>query len=53
MYCSKNTKVEDLMDSKKIRVKIGKQARKSISKYTSDVVGKEWFTLIEESDIYE
>lgn len=47
------SKVEDLMDSKKIRVKIGKQARKSISKYTSDVVGKEWFTLIEESDIYE
>ena len=47
------SKVEDLMNSKNDRIKIGKQARKSINKYTSDVVSKEWFTLIEESDIYE
>ena len=47
------SKIEDLMNSKKERVKVGKQARKSINKYTSDVVGKEWFTVIEESDIYE
>ena len=25
----------------------------SIKKYTSDVVGEEWLTLIEESDVYE
>lgn len=46
-------KVEDLINDKKKRVRIGKQARESVSKYTSDIVGEEWFTLIEESDIYE
>ena len=46
-------KIEDLMNDEKMRIKIGKQARKSVHKYTSDVVGEEWFSLIEESDIYE
>lgn len=47
------TKIKDLIKSQKIRNKIGENARRSISKYTSEVVGEEWFTLIEESDIYE
>ena len=47
------TKIKDLIKSQKIRNKIGENARQSISKYTSEVVGEEWFTLIEESDIYE
>ena len=46
-------KIEDLMKDEKLRIKIGKQARKSVHKYTSDVVGEEWFSLIEESDICE
>ena len=46
-------KIEDLIKNKDERVKIGTQARESVKKYTSDVVGEEWFTLIEESDIYE
>lgn len=46
-------KTEDLMQKREVRVKIGKNARKSVKKYTSEIVGKEWFTLIEESDIYE
>lgn len=47
------SKIEDLINNKKVRMSIGQKARKSITKYTSDVIGKEWFTLIEESDIYE
>ena len=27
------------------RIKIGKQARNSVKKYTSDIVGEEWITL--------
>ena len=46
-------KIEDLIKDKDERIKIGTQARESVKKYTSDVVGEEWFTLIEESDIYE
>ena len=46
-------KVEDLIESKSERVRIGRNARKSINKYTSEVVGEEWFSLIEESDVYE
>ena len=45
-------KISDLIDNSSERKRIGKNARKSISKYTSDVVGEEWFTLIEESDVY-
>lgn len=46
-------KIEDLIKNKEERIKIGTQARESVKKYTSDVVAEEWFTLIEESDIYE
>lgn len=46
-------KLEDLMNNVNQRKKLGKQARDSVRKYTSDIVGEEWFTLIEESDIYE
>ena len=46
-------KIKDLIENKQERIKIGKQARDSVKKYTSDIVGEEWFTLIEESDIYE
>ena len=46
-------KIKDLINNEKERAKIGKQARKSVKKYTSDIVGEEWVTLIEESDIYD
>jgi N-acetylglucosaminyldiphosphoundecaprenol N-acetyl-beta-D-mannosaminyltransferase len=46
-------KIESLMNKKEERIKIGKQARDSVKKYTSDVVGEEWFSLIEESGVYE
>ena len=46
-------KIEDLIKNKEERIKIGSQARESIKKFTSDVVAEEWFTLIEESDIYD
>ncbi len=46
-------KIEDLIRNQKERVRIGKQARESVGKFTSDVVGEEWFTLIEESDLNE
>lgn len=46
-------KIADLIDDKDIRKRLGKNARDSISKYMSDVVGEEWFTLIEESGVYE
>lgn len=46
-------KITDLINNEEERVKLGKQARLSVSKYTSDIIGDEWVTLIEESDIYE
>jgi glycosyltransferase involved in cell wall biosynthesis len=46
-------KISDLIENTEERKKIGKSARESIKKYTSDVVGEEWLTLIEESDVYE
>ena len=46
-------KIGDLINSRNDRLKLGDNARKSVEKYTSDAVGEEWFTLIEESDIYE
>ena len=46
-------KIKNLIENEKLRKNVGKEARKSIDKYTSEVVGEEWFTLIEESDIYE
>ena len=46
-------KIEDLIKRESFRIKLGKQARESVKKYASDIVGEEWITLIEESDIYE
>ena len=46
-------KIEDLIKNEEERIKIGKQARKSVKKYDSSIVSEEWITLIEESDIYE
>ncbi|MBR3210498.1 MAG: glycosyltransferase [Bacilli bacterium] len=46
-------KIGDLIRDRDERVKIGENARKSVGKYTSDAIGEEWFTLIEESDVYE
>lgn len=46
-------KIKNLIESEKLRKTVGKNARESVNKYTSDVVSEEWFTLIEESGIYE
>ena len=46
-------KISDLIDTYEKRKEMGKKARESVQKYTNDVVGEEWFTLIEESGIYE
>ena len=46
-------KINDLCDNENIRKILGKNARKSVKKYTSDVIKDEWITLIEESGIYE
>ena len=40
-------KIEDLMNKKDIRKKIGLAGRKSVKKYTKDVVKLEWFDLLE------
>ena len=46
-------KIESLIKNEKTRIEVGKKARESVMKYTSDVISKEWITLIEESDVYE
>ena len=46
-------KIVDLMEHEEERIRLGKMARESVKKYTSSIVGEEWFTLIEESDIYD
>lgn len=46
-------KIEDLIENKKERKKLGENARKSVEKYTSEVIKDEWLTLIEESGVYE
>lgn len=46
-------KIKDLVESISKRKKMGEAARKSIVKYTGDVVFKQWFKLIEESDFNE
>lgn len=46
-------KIGDLIRNKEERLKLGDNARKSVEKYTSEAVGKEWFALIEESGVYE
>lgn len=46
-------KIGDLIDNYQERVRLGENARISVEKYTSEAVGEEWITLIEESDVYE
>ena len=45
-------KIGDLVEHPEKRIKIVKQARESVKKYASEIVGEEWISLIEESDIY-
>ncbi len=46
-------KIEDLINKKEERIRVGKEAFQTSQKYTSDKVGKEWFDLLEKSDINE
>ena len=46
-------KIEYLIDNNNVRKKMGEYARKSVEKYTSDSVIKQWYKIIEESDIDE
>lgn len=46
-------KIEYLVDNKSIREKMGDNARKSVEKYTSDFVIKQWYEIIEKSDFNE
>ncbi len=43
-------KIEDLIEKKDQRIRIGKAAYETSMNYTSSVVGKKWFKLMEESD---
>lgn len=45
--------MEKLADNNELRNKMGKNARESISKYTSDVIGEKWIDLIEKSGANE
>lgn len=40
-------KVEDLIEDEKTRKKIGLEGRRTIKKYSPEVVGKSWFELLE------
>lgn len=40
-------KIEDLMKKEEIRKKMGKEARKSIQRYTKEVVQEDWYNLLE------
>lgn len=40
-------KIEDLIKKEDVRKKMGKEARASVKKYTSDVVKQQWYNLIE------
>ncbi|MBE6157952.1 MAG: glycosyltransferase family 4 protein [Firmicutes bacterium] len=40
-------KIEDLIKKEDFRKKLGKEARQSVKKYTSDVVKEKWYNLIE------
>ncbi len=42
-------KIEDLIEKKEERIRVGKEAFKTSQKYTSDKVGKQWYQLLEKS----
>ena len=46
-YAAMIKKIEDLMNDKDVRKKIGMAGRKSIRIYTSEIVGEQWYNLIE------
>jgi glycosyltransferase involved in cell wall biosynthesis len=43
-------KIRYLVDNNSVREKMGNAARKSVEKYTSDSVIKQWYEIIEESE---
>ena len=47
-YAAMIKKIEDLMKNKNVRKKIGLAGRDSIKIYTSEIVGEQWYNLIEE-----
>ena len=47
-YAAMIKKIEDLMKNKNVRKKIGLAGRYSIKIYTSEIVGEQWYNLIEE-----
>ena len=47
------SKIGELINDKEKRIELGDNALKSVSKYTSGIVGKEWYKLIEESGANE
>lgn len=47
-YAAMIKKIEDLMKNKNVRKKIGLAGRESIKIYTSEIVGEQWYNLIEE-----
>ncbi len=47
-YAAMIKKIEDLMNDIEVRKKIGMAGRKSIKIYTSEIVGEQWYNLIEE-----
>lgn len=46
-------KIEELIEDEKLRIKMGKEARESISEYTQEVVKEKWYSLIEGDDYNE
>ena len=47
-YVAMIKKIEDLMNDIEVRKKIGMAGRKSIKIYTSEIVGEQWYNLVEE-----
>ena len=46
-YSAMIKKIEDLMKDEEVRKQLGKEARKSIKKYTKEVVQEDWYSLLE------
>ena len=40
-------KCEDLINDKESRKKIGLEGRRTVSRFTSDMIRKEWFSILE------
>ena len=46
-------KIEDLMEDYSTREKIGKNSRKFSRNFIGENVIKDWFSLLEEGEVYE